>query len=199
MKIEAFFHLTNNVSYPLLVALAALIFPAMVIRHRLGWTRLVALDFPFFFVSTASVVAFYLTSQREIDPAWRRSLRFMPMLVALGVGLSLNNALAVFGALSGRRSEFERTPKYSIRGAGEAWRDKLYRSRPGSTVLAEAGFAIYFAAAIAESIRQRMFLALPFLLLFFSGFVYMCALTLAERRTIRRPHTAAVRETEPAA
>ena len=124
MKIESFFHLTNNLSYPLVIALSILVFPAMVIRHRLGWTRLILLDFPLFFISTFSVVLFYAVSQKEIDARWIRKLRYMPMVMSLGIGLAVNNAHAVLEALIGKGGEFRRTPKYSIGEAAEEWRER---------------------------------------------------------------------------
>ena len=39
VKIEAFFHLTNNFAYPLMVLLSLLMFPSMVIRYNMGCTR----------------------------------------------------------------------------------------------------------------------------------------------------------------
>ncbi len=72
IKVEAFFHLTNNASYLLVLALALLLVPAIVIRDRIGWQKLVALDFPLFFGATLSFLAFYVSSQRELGRAGRR-------------------------------------------------------------------------------------------------------------------------------
>jgi cellulose synthase/poly-beta-1,6-N-acetylglucosamine synthase-like glycosyltransferase len=181
VKIESFFHLTNNLSYPLVVALSMFIFPAMVIRHRLGWTRLIALDFPLFFVSTGSVVAFYLTSQREIDPRWRKKIRYMPMLMSLGIGLAINNASAVMEAFFRQPTEFRRTPKYSIVGSGDEWRQKAYRSPVNLSFPLELLFSIYFLFTIGFCLREKIYLALPFLAMFFSGYAYTAALTLVQR------------------
>jgi len=186
VKVESFFHLTNNLSYPLVVLLSIFVFPAMEIRHRLGWTRLIWLDFPLFLVSTISVLAFYLASQREIDPAWPKKIRYLPMLLSLGIGLGVNNAQAVAEALLGRRSEFHRTPKYSLDTGAKRWSDKLYRSRIPVLFALELFFTVYFAAAIALSLRQQLYLALPFLVIFFNGYAFVSALTLAQRLRARR-------------
>src|SRR5690349_9041195 len=37
IKAEAFFHLTANFNYPLMVVLSVLMFPSMVIRYNMGW------------------------------------------------------------------------------------------------------------------------------------------------------------------
>jgi cellulose synthase/poly-beta-1,6-N-acetylglucosamine synthase-like glycosyltransferase len=181
LKVESFFHLTNNVSYPLVVLLSLLVFPAMLIRHRLGWTSLILLDFPLFFVSTFSVITFYLTSQKEIDPAWRTKLRYMPMVMSLGIGLAVNNAHAVLEAFFRKKTDFCRTPKYSITEASASWHRKLYRSPVSLSFSLEAALALYFALAIALAIDQRIYLALPFLVIFFSGYFYMTVLTIAQQ------------------
>jgi cellulose synthase/poly-beta-1,6-N-acetylglucosamine synthase-like glycosyltransferase len=181
VKIESFFHLTNNFSYPLVIALSILVFPAMVIRHRLGWTRLILLDFPLFFISTFSVVLFYAVSQKEIDARWIRQLRYMPMVMSLGIGLAVNNAHAVLEALIGKGGEFRRTPKYSIGEEAEEWRGKAYRTGVNPSFPFEVALAAYFALTIALSLMERIYLAIPFLLIFFSGYFYMSMLTVAQQ------------------
>jgi hypothetical protein len=181
VKIESFFHLTNNFSYPLVIAASILVFPAMLIRHRLGWTRLILLDFPLFFISTSSVILFYVASQREIDPRWGRKLRHMPMVMSLGIGLAVNNAHAVLEAVLGRDGEFRRTPKYSVGDRPEEWRRKAYRIRINRSFPFEIALAIYFAVTIGISIADRLYLAIPFLMIFFSGYFYMSLLTLAQQ------------------
>ena len=186
VKVESFFHLTSNVSYLLVVALSFLLLPATLIRHRLGWTRLIALDIPFFMISVVSLLAFYVVSQREIDARWKRRLRDLPALTALGIGLAINNAHAVLEALLGRQTEFCRTPKYSIVASGQSWRDKAYRSRINLTVPLEAAFAVHFALGIGIAVSQRIYLALPFLILFFLGYSSMAILTIAQAFAPRR-------------
>ena len=192
VKIESFFHLTNNFSYPLVVALSILIFPAMLIRHRLGWTHLILLDFPLFFVSTSSVILFYVASQKEIDPRWVRQLRYMPMVMSLGIGLAVNNAHAVLEAVLGRTGEFRRTPKYSVGNRPEDWRRKAYRTRVNPSFAFEIMLAIYFAITIAISLEEKIYLAVPFLMIFFSGYFYMAMLTVGQQlSTPRLPRLAA--------
>ena len=40
IKVESTFHLTANFAYPLMVLLAALLFPAMVMRYSMGWQEM---------------------------------------------------------------------------------------------------------------------------------------------------------------
>ena len=65
-KSEAFFHLTNNLAYPLLLVLSILLLPNLALRTHHGWREVLMIDLPLFFGTTLSVASFYLASQREI-------------------------------------------------------------------------------------------------------------------------------------
>ena len=45
-KIEAWYHLTANISYPLMVLLSVLLLPAMIIRFYQGWFQMLYIDLP---------------------------------------------------------------------------------------------------------------------------------------------------------
>ena len=179
IKAEAFFHLTNNVSYLLVLCLALLMVPAIVIRDRIGWQKLIVLDFPLFFGATFSFLAFYISSQREIGRDWKSTLRCLPFLLSLGIGLSINNARAVLEAILRRETGFTRTPKYRIEGSGGEWRSKKYRSVRNLSLIGEIALALYFFASIVFAVSFRYWASLPFLLVFFNGFAYTAALSLA--------------------
>ena len=107
IKLEAWYHLTANISYPLMILLAVLLLPAMMIRFYQGWFQMLYIDLPLFLASTCSISSFYLVSQRELFPkAWPRTYIYLPFLMALGIGLTLTNAKAVIEALLGKQSAF---------------------------------------------------------------------------------------------
>ena len=181
VKLEAFFHLTNNISYLLVVILALLIVPAILIRERIGWQRLAIVDFPLFFGATFSFIGFYISSQREIGRNWKPTIRYMPFLMSLGIGLSLNNLHAVLEALFNRRSEFTRTPKYRIEGGAGEWRTKKYRAAGNYSLFGEILLAAYFLAATVFAAIQNYWVGVPFLLVFFNGFAYTALLSTFSR------------------
>jgi cellulose synthase/poly-beta-1,6-N-acetylglucosamine synthase-like glycosyltransferase len=198
VKLEAAFHLTGNVSYLLVLLLALLIVPAIVIRERIGWQKLAIVDFPLFFGATFSFVAFYISSQREIGRGWKEAARLLPFLMSLGIGLCLNNVRAVLEALTDRRSEFTRTPKYRIEGDHGEWRDKKYRAAKNFSTAGEILLSVYFFGAIVFAAMENYWLGIPFLLVFFNGFAYTAALSLAWRSS-RRRHARAPEPAAPAA
>ena len=115
VKLEAWYHLTANLSYPLMVVLSVLLLPAMIIRFYQGWFQMLYIDLPLFMASTFSISSFYLVSQRELFPrTWPRALLYLPFLMALGIGLTITNTRAVLEALVGQKSAFARTPKYRV-------------------------------------------------------------------------------------
>src|SRR6266852_2141144 len=100
IKVESTFHLTANFAYPLMIVLSILMFPAMVIRYNMGWYEMLIVDVPLFIGATMSVCSFYLMSQREIfGDGWPSRLKYLPAVLSVGIGLSVNNAKALVEAL----------------------------------------------------------------------------------------------------
>ncbi len=182
VKLEAAIHLTNNASYPLMVLLALLLFPAMLLRRALEPGRWLALDLPLFLGATAAVIAFYLVSQAVAVGDWRRGVRVLPAVLGLGIGLAVNNARAVLEGLCRDGGIFERTPKYRLEGGGGEWRRLRYRARRGGAIWLEVTLAAYLAVSAAAAVRLGMWWALPFLYLFLQGSVYIVCLSAAGGR-----------------
>jgi cellulose synthase/poly-beta-1,6-N-acetylglucosamine synthase-like glycosyltransferase len=177
VKLEAFVHLTNNASYALMVLVSLLIFPAMVIRRGTAAHMLLLIDLPMFTAATVSVLAFYLASQTAAGISWRRQVRYLPAVMGMGIGLSVNNARAVLSGLVQRGGMFYRTPKYRIEQRGEDWKGKRYRAGAGSSLFVELGLALYLAGCIVYAWQEGMWMSIPFLYLFVQGYAYISALS----------------------
>ncbi len=201
IKAEAFFHLTANISYPLMMLLSTLLLPAMIVRFYQGWLQVLAIDLPLFLASTCSISSFYLMSQREIYPkTWKRSILYLPFVMALGIGIGVRNSIAVIEAMLGIQSEFVRTPKYRIEGAQrENWIAKAYRRRSGWMPWLEVALGLYFAFAVAYSLQNENYATVPFLLLFVGGYAYTGAMSLGQGYLERMRFGLASGETRPAA
>ncbi len=181
VKLEAFFHLTNNFAYPLLLMLSILLLPNLLVRARHGWREVFLIDLPLFFGTTLSIATFYITSQREIHRDWRKTLRRLPLMMSLGIGLCINQTRAVFEALLGSTSgEFIRTPKHGITRRFEGWTAKKYRSSKTLIPFVEVLFATYFAGATVLAVMAGHYVSIPFLCLFFLGFAYVGVLSLRQ-------------------
>ncbi|HLG96399.1 MAG TPA: cellulose synthase family protein [Bryobacteraceae bacterium] len=170
-KVEACFHLTPNISYPLMLVISALTLPVMIVRFYMGWFQMLTIDLPLIIASFWSISAFYLMAQHELFPKdWKRALLLMPALMAAGVALTLVNTKAVLEALFGIKSAFARTAKYAVGNrklkidAGE------YRRRSGWLPYAELAVGSYFVLMVKFAIDTWNFPAIPFLLLFVAGY-----------------------------
>lgn len=183
VKLEAVVHLTNNLSYPLMLALATLLFPAMLLRRGNAVWQLVAVDLPLFSAATLSVVAFYAASQVALGRSWRQYARFLPAALATGIGLSVSNTGAVVGGLFRRGGTFHRTPKLRAEGRTRAVATAGYRLRRSGTATVELALAAYFVVAIGAAARLGMWTALPFLLLFLHGYGHFALLGLRAGRS----------------
>jgi cellulose synthase/poly-beta-1,6-N-acetylglucosamine synthase-like glycosyltransferase len=181
-KAEAFFHLTANVNYLLMIALSVLMFPAMYVRYNMGWYEMLLIDVPFFFAATWSVAYFYMACQRELYPdSWLSRLKYLPFLMSIGIGLAVNNARAVLEALFGKQTEFARTAKYAIERTGDDWSDKKYRQTMAWQPLLEVLLGLYFTATVFYALSNQIYGSLPFLILFQVGFLYTGLLSLLQQ------------------
>ena len=173
VKAEAFLHLTANFNYLLMSLLSILMFPSMVIRYNMGWYEMLLIDVPLFFAATASVANFYVVSQRELYPDWKVRLKYVPFLMAVGIGLAVNNARAVLEAMLGHQTAFARTPKYGIERASDQWVGKKYTQAVAIQPLVEIGLGLYFSMTVFYALAYGIYGSLPFLVLFQVGFLYM--------------------------
>jgi cellulose synthase/poly-beta-1,6-N-acetylglucosamine synthase-like glycosyltransferase len=174
VKLEMFFRLTGNISYPLMIVASFLQFPLLLVRYNQPFYHLMIVDLPLLFFSSISVFLFYGTAVWYLDERRTPRMLHLPLVMALGIGLAFSNARAVLEALLGIKSEFVRTPKYQVeKNQDETWKRKKYKRKRGLLPLLELSFSVYFLLAILYAINLRMWGTVPFLLLFFFGFGYM--------------------------
>jgi len=179
VKFEAIMHLTPNISYPLMIVLSALMLPVMIVRFYMGWLQMFFLDLPLIVAAFWSISAFYVVAQRELYPKnWKRSIFLLPMLMGVGVGLTIINTRAVLEALFGVRTGFVRTPKYGIEGHQINLETKKYRRKSGWLPYVELGIGTYFLGMVAYAVQTYNFLTIPFLALFVGGYFWAGLATL---------------------
>jgi cellulose synthase/poly-beta-1,6-N-acetylglucosamine synthase-like glycosyltransferase len=181
VKSEAFFHLTANISYPLMVLLSTMLLPAMIVRFYQGWFQMLVIDLPLFLASTCSISSFYLVAQKELRPkTWYRTFLYLPFVMATGIGISVRNAQAVLEAIAGKKSEFARTPKYNIAGKNGSFAKKSYRNKAGWMPFAEILLGLYFALTVFYAVVNENYATVPFLLLFVWGYLYTGCMSLGQ-------------------
>ncbi len=181
IKLEATFHLTANIAYPLMVAFSLILLPALIVRFYQGWFQMLYLDVPLFLAATCSVSTFYMVAQRELYPdTWRSKIKYIPFLMATGIGLAVSNAKVVIEGLWGVPSEFVRTPKYRVEGRQTGWERKKYLRRGGWVPWVEIALAAYFVLVTAYAFSAEDYLTAPFLMLFSIGYAYTGSMSLLQ-------------------
>jgi cellulose synthase/poly-beta-1,6-N-acetylglucosamine synthase-like glycosyltransferase len=181
IKLESTAHLTANYAYLLLFFLCVLMHPATGgDGPAFSWQALL-INVPIYLSASLPAAIFYVIAQRELHPkTWLRELVLLPMVLALGIGLAINNARAVLEAMFGHQSEFTRTPKYGIQSKTQSWKKARYLPLKSVVPFIEMLFAIYFSYLLGCAVAYDQWLNAMFLSLFLVGFSYVALCSLAQ-------------------
>ncbi|HEY9246012.1 MAG TPA: FG-GAP-like repeat-containing protein, partial [Candidatus Methanoperedens sp.] len=132
----------------------------------------------FLSIGTFGPISMYVLSQRELYEGWKSRLKYLPVLMLLGTGISANNTKAVIEALLNRESTFQRTPKFGIEKNTDEWEGKKYRLNFPTITVIEAVLGIYALVTLFFSLRNGNYFLVPFLVLYVAGYFYVSGLTI---------------------
>ncbi len=181
-KVEATAHLTANFANLLTLCTLVLLYPVEFLPVH-SWQKAVFVDLPVFLFATVAVIAFYLTAQgAQTRWGWLKTIPYIPLFMALGIGMSINNGKAVIEALLGQESDFVRTPKYGVNNKSQA-SNKSFRYKAGKSLCLWIELALvgYFGHLLWLAVEREQWGSLPFLLLFLAGFLYVSLSSLLKR------------------
>jgi len=197
IKMEATCHLTSNFAYLLLICLCFLIYPNQQWQPDFGKFTYYIINVPIFFFSSVSVIVFYLFSQRALRPGtWWKEIPYLPLLLALGIGMSISNAKAVIEALFNHQSAFIRTPKYGIgQQRVNDWKKSSYKAIKSLTPVVELLFGFFFLFIVIDAALSSNWPSAILLLPFPVGFLYTSLSSLIRMLPNGRP-SAAMKTTE---
>ena len=183
IKWEAFFHLTNNFNYLLMLLLLLLSLPYQFYVDY-DWPYALFFYGPLSLSTSLSVVSFYLIAQRKSDDNWLswELIQNLMLLMGVGIGLSINQSLAVCDGLLRSDTDFVRTPKHGVIGASEKWIDKKYRAAKNWVLYLELLMMVYLVLTIAIALTNHHYFSLPFLILFLTGYIYTFSLSVFQTR-----------------
>lgn len=174
-KIEMFFRLTGNLLAPLMILLSLLYWPVLICRYNQGFFQLLLLDAPLLMFSTVSVLLYYGIAQRYLyGERWTKTIKYLPMVMAVGIGLVFSNSRAVLEAVLNIRTAFARTPKYRVESKKDSWWQVAlkYQRKRELLPLLELGLAAYLVATVYYAAASGIYGTIPFLLLFVFGYGY---------------------------
>jgi hypothetical protein len=177
-KIQAFIQLTRHIVYPLML-IQFLALPVLLA----GQVNLYVVSFlPIITFATYLAMgpgAYILIIQNMYGKSWKSKVKLLPALLIYNAGMSVNNTVAVFDAVFGRKNEFLRTPKYGIITKEDDWKDKAYNLPFTQTTLLEIFFGIYGILAIFISIFSNNPVFVPIIAIQTIGFFYIAYMSLA--------------------
>ncbi|HXV66268.1 MAG TPA: glycosyltransferase [Nitrosopumilaceae archaeon] len=180
-KLQAFVQLTRHI-----------VFPLMLIQF-LTIPILLAADINLYIISILPAItiaayfamgpgAYLLVIHRLWKKNWKYKAKALPYLVIYSIGMSVNNTIAVFDAIIGKKNEFLRTPKYGIIKNSDDWRDKAYNLPFTKTTLLEIFFGVYGIFGILIAIFSNNPIFVPILGLHVIGFFYIAHMSIFHSR-----------------
>ncbi len=182
IKAEAWMHLTSNISYILMVILSLMMPLTVDFRVRNSWMTSTWVDFIMFMCATFSIMMFYLLAQKEArKQSFGYRLMYLPVVMCIGIGLSINNCRAVIEALTNYRTGFVRTPKYGVVRAGESWKNVKYGFKMNWQPWVETAIGVYYIWGIVHAALIGAYPSIPFLSLFCAGYLYVGLATFLGR------------------
>ncbi len=176
-KVHGTLHLLSSAVFMVVLILGAMSVPLLYIKHDLfeGKMGLLVIPIAFLMGSFINLAIFYLVTMLNREKSLKASLKrlvlhYIPFL-ALTMGLSLHNSIAVLQGFAGKKTPFIRTPKFNITQKSDRWRDVKYRTgKVKPSVFAEILMAIYFSLGVALSFHFDDMAILPFMLMQCVGF-----------------------------
>jgi cellulose synthase/poly-beta-1,6-N-acetylglucosamine synthase-like glycosyltransferase len=181
-KLLGTLHLTNYAIHPLMVLNLLLTLPMALSNSPLLRVA------PFLMISAIGPPLMYWVSMKQNKPAASLKTRLgrLMMLIALGMGLSLNNTRAVIEALVGVKSAFKRTPKFAITGKESTWLGSAYVLPKDLTLWWEALLMLYAIFLIGWSLSHMMMWLVGWLALYVLGYGILVYLALIQSRWASR-------------
>ncbi|MBU0490639.1 MAG: glycosyltransferase [Chloroflexi bacterium] len=180
VKVEETLYLTRHICYPLILFLALCTVPMVL-------NPVPALDFMVVFLLAAlGAPLLYLSALVALYPRWWMRLPYLPLMMLVGTGISLNNSRALWQGWRDPRMPFLRTPKFGIRRAGERWSGNRYALPAGPVVWAELALAGYVGLALVLALWTGQWALAPWLAFYALGFAYVAGTSLWQTRQITR-------------
>lgn len=128
------------------------------------------------------LVVYYVSQHRQYKTFGDKFTNLMvmfPVFMALSMGLSLHNAIAVIEGWLGKKSAFIRTPKFAITSAGESFqKNKYYIPKLSILNFMELFMALFFLFGLAMGAYYNDYGLYIFHAMFFMGYFTVFIYTL---------------------
>ncbi|MDH3793686.1 MAG: glycosyltransferase family 2 protein [Nitrosopumilus sp.] len=180
-KIQAFIQLTRHIVYPLIL-IQFLTLPILLAAQV---NLYVVSVLPALTIATYLAMgpgAYLIVIHGMYHKTWKSKAKLLPALLVYNAGMSVNNTVAVFDAVLGKKNVFHRTPKYGIVTKEDDWKDKAYNLPFTQTTLLEIFFGVYGIMAIFIAIFSNNPIFVPIITLQAVGFFYIAYMSLSHSK-----------------
>ncbi len=180
-KIQAFIQLTRHIVFPLMLVQ----FLALPVLLASNMNLYIVSFIPALTVAAYMAMgpgAYLLVIQKIYNKSWKTKAKVLPSLLIYNAGMSVNNTVAVFDAVLGKKNEFLRTPKYGILKNSDDWRNNAYNLPFSKVTLLEIFFGVYGILGILISIFSKNPFFAPIIGIQTVGFFYIAYLSLLHSR-----------------
>jgi len=133
--------------------------------------------FMWFLVGLFAIIIVYYVANSSVLDSKESKLKFFvkfvlifPIFLALSMGLSLHNSIAVLQGYRGKKSPFVRTPKFDIKNISDKIKVSSYIPKLAGTTIIEGILALYFLFAVIAGIKINDSSFLIFHILLFVGY-----------------------------
>jgi len=187
-KIQAFIQLTRHIVYPLML----IQFLSLPILLAANINLYVVSFIPALTIATYLAMgpgAYLMIIQKMYNKSWKSKAKILPSLLIYNAGMSVNNTVAVFDAVLGKKNEFLRTPKYGILTKRDDWRDNAYNLPFTKITLLEIFFGLYGLMGILISIFSNNPIFAPIIGIQTIGFFFIAYMSLSHTRFKRNKST----------
>ncbi|MBN1582227.1 MAG: glycosyltransferase [Anaerolineae bacterium] len=175
-RIQGLIHLSYYLAHPLMLLVMLFTLPLI----WFGWLDRWSLAF--LSLATLGPPMLYAIGQRAIYSDWKRRLRALPVLIALGTGMALNSTVAIIEAILGIETAFLRTPKFQVRDRHMRWEGMAYALKADRLVLGEGLLTVYALLTVLAAAIKGYVQVIPFVMLYAAGFGYVSLLAVLQDR-----------------
>lgn len=180
IRLAGLIHLTSYAVHPLMLSVLLLALPVGY------WSASFLRLLPWFTLAAVGPPLLYSLARTSKTPNLRDRVCVLPLLTLLGFGISLNNSVAVVGALLRRGSVFRRTPKFDLRDRRGSWAGSVYALPRNPVVWGELALAGYALFTMAVLWPQHGWAIVPWMMLYGAGYLFVAGLTLVQSWQRRR-------------
>jgi len=189
-KTHAIFHLMNSSIFIFIFFMSIISLPLIYIKSEFTEYNYL-LNLSGFFMSSWLILAFFYwtafkqNSKENLFVFFNHFFGFL----AVSMGLSLHNSLAVIEGFIGKKSPFIRTPKFNINDASDEWNTNKYLIKKITPLTyIEGGLLIYFIYTFIVAIIFNDYGIMPLLvfLIFGYGFVFFNSIFHVKKVTKQR-------------